>query len=130
MGSAAPLSYDTPQLVLHLHPPSLCCSPDDQRIISLKRPGRQRRVERENRQMSGLRGTRVMGEDSHTTRTVHPSNSCFLFLWPPLDTLFRAPEGAQRNLIKLPQLMSVESASLLTITSFNEGKNGAVVWKK
>lgn len=63
--SAAPMSSGTPQLALHLHLPSLCCSPDDQRrIISLKR---QRRVERENRQMSDLRGTRVVAdEDSET----------------------------------------------------------------
>lgn len=39
-------SSGTPQLALHLHLPSLWCSPDDQRIISLKRPGRQRSVER------------------------------------------------------------------------------------
>lgn len=45
-GSAAPTSFSTPQLALHLHLPSLRHSPDDQRIISVKRPRRQRRVER------------------------------------------------------------------------------------
>lgn len=40
-GSATPTSSGTPQLAPHLHLPSLRRSPDDQRIIPLKRPGRR-----------------------------------------------------------------------------------------